>query len=139
MSVAITPADILKSHHLKVTEQRLAVLEIFVNNNVLSLADIYKLLGKTFDRITLYRILTAFEEHGVIHKIPNSQNDPLYALCKHDAINHTHNDNHVHFKCMTCNTTFCLEKVLIPEIKIPKKFKAEKINFIVEGYCENCK
>ncbi len=140
MSISkVIPEDLLKDHELKVTSQRVTVLKAFITKNkVLSLAELHKMLGKEFDRITLYRTLNSFEDHGLIHKIPDTTGNSMYALCKHDSVHHTHEDNHVHFKCSSCNTTLCLEEVAIPTIKIPKKYKPEKFSFLVEGYCEKC-
>jgi len=133
------PDDVLRAHQLKVTPQRTEVLKAFLEKNkVLGLPDLLKSLGASFDRITLYRTLNTFEAHGLIHKIPDKSGNASYALCNHDSISHTHDDNHVHFKCENCNVTFCLEEVIIPPIQLNKKFKALKYNFLIEGLCENC-
>ena len=122
---------LLREHQLKLTPQRVAVLKVFLERDkVMSLASLNKYLGKDFDRITLYRTLNAFEEKGLIHKIPDKE-VASYALCKHDSISHSHEDNHAHFKCTSCSLTVCLDEVQIPQIVLPKKFKAQKFNFIV--------
>jgi Fur family ferric uptake transcriptional regulator len=131
--------ELLKHHDLKVTSNRKTVLEVFLKKDkVLSLPEISKFVGKDFDRITLYRTLQSFEENGLVHKIPDNNGNLSYALCKHDSVHHNHDDNHVHFICNTCNLTVCLEDVEIPVIRIPKKYKPEKYNFVVEGLCEDC-
>jgi Fur family ferric uptake transcriptional regulator len=133
------PDDILRQHELKATPQRIAVLAAFIKKNkVLSLTELNKLLGKDFDRITLYRTLNAFEENGLIHKISDNTGSINYALCKHDSVHHTHDDNHVHFKCSSCDLIVCLEEVSIPVIRVPKKYKPEKYSFLIEGICEAC-
>ncbi|MFN3405005.1 MAG: Fur family transcriptional regulator [Cytophagaceae bacterium] len=131
--------EMLREHNLKVTDQREQVLKVFLaKNKVLQLSEINKSISKDFDRITLYRTLNTFEQHGLIHKIPDKSGNATYALCRHDSVNHNHDDNHVHFKCTSCNVTLCLEDVEIPPIRIPKKFTAEKFNFLIEGRCEKC-
>jgi Fur family ferric uptake transcriptional regulator len=131
--------EILKEHNLKVTAHRVSVLSIFFQKNkVLSLSELSTALGRNFDRITLYRTLNAFEEQGLIHRIPDKSGNITYALCKHDSIQHSHDDNHVHFKCEICEKTFCLEDVIIPVIQLQKKFKAKRYNFLVEGICKDC-
>lgn len=135
----LQPEDILRDHELKATPQRISVLKAFLTKNkVLALPELSKSLGKEFDRITLYRTLNTFEEHGLIHKIPDKTGNVTYALCRHDSIHHSHDDNHVHFKCTKCNLTVCLEEVEIPFIKVPSKYKPEKYNFLIEGHCESC-
>ena len=70
---------LLREHQLKLTPQRVAVLKVFLERDkVMSLASLNKYLGKDFDRITLYRTLNAFEEKGLIHKIPDKEVASLY-------------------------------------------------------------
>jgi Fur family ferric uptake transcriptional regulator len=131
--------EMLKNHHLKPTDQRVSILKVFMERDkVLAFSELNKYLGGSFDRITLYRTLQAFEEKGLIHKIPDKDGKSGYALCKHDSIDHSHNDNHVHFKCTNCGLIVCLDDIEIPEIKLPRKFKVEKYNFLVEGICKDC-
>ena len=107
--------NILRSHDLKSTPQREALLKAFMESDkAMNLTDINK-YSKEFDRMTLYRNLNAFEEKGLIHKIPDKE-IPSYALCKHDSIKHSHQDEHVHFKCINCELTLCLDNIEIPEI-----------------------
>ncbi|HYK44276.1 MAG TPA: transcriptional repressor, partial [Parafilimonas sp.] len=74
--------DILKSSQLHITENRLKILEVFQKSaHALSHADIEKLTGKHFDRITIYRTLQTFVEKGIVHIIPTSDNSIMYALC----------------------------------------------------------
>lgn len=138
-SKKIQPEQILRQHELKATPQRISVLSAFLKKDkVLSLNDLNKSLGAEFDRITLYRTLNSFADHGLIHKIPDNTGGINYALCKHDSIHHTHDDNHVHFQCTSCNLTVCLEDIVIPAIRVPKNYKPEKYNFLIEGICEKC-
>ena len=129
---------ILIDHELRSTPQRTAVLKVFIDKKkAMSLSDLNKFLGKEFDRITLYRTLNSFEEKGLIHKIADKES-PSYAICNHEAIAHTHDENHIHFKCNNCKMVQCLESIAIPEVKIPRKFKVENHNYIVEGLCDKC-
>lgn len=132
-------ADMLRRNGLKSTPQRLSVLEVFSRESkVVSLGDLNKLLGEGFDRITLYRILNAFHEKGLIHKIPGTEGSPEYALCSEDCDEHVHLDNHVHFKCNNCSKVECLDHVEIPEVTLPESYKALQYNYIIEGICAKC-
>jgi Fur family ferric uptake transcriptional regulator len=129
---------VLREHGLKATPQRIDVLKVFMERSkVMNWEILNKYLGKDFDRVTLYRTLQSFEERGLIHKIPD-KDMPGYALCQHDTVNHSHEDNHVHFKCTNCALIVCLEDIEIPVVKVPRKFKPEKYNFLIEGICEDC-
>jgi Fur family transcriptional regulator, ferric uptake regulator len=130
---------ILQQHGLKITSSRIQVLNVFIKNKkVLAYSELQKKLGGNFDRVTLYRTLQFFEAKGLIHIIPDQSGDLSYALCNHEGLEHTHNDNHVHFKCNNCNLTICLEDKIIPAIKLSKRMKALKYTFLIEGLCEKC-
>ena len=128
----------LKNHGLRSTLFRTLVLDIFVKSrHALSLPDIEDKLND-FDRITLYRTLKSFEEKGIIHTIPSSDNSIKYALCKEDCAEGHHHDNHVHFVCDSCSKTICLDHVHVPDIKLPKGFYPRESNMVVSGVCSEC-
>ena len=130
--------ELLNAHEVIPTKTRRDVLSVFLTQKkVLSLPTIQKNLGKEFDRITLYRTLILFEEKGLIHKILD-KDAPSYALCTHEAIEHNHSENHVHFKCSKCGNVYCLDEVAIPKIKLPANYVADQFNFLIEGKCDGC-
>jgi Fur family ferric uptake transcriptional regulator len=132
--------DILKNSQLSITDNRLKILELFQQNGkALSHADIEKLSGKQFDRVTIYRTLQTFVDKGIIHTIPTADNSIMYALCKETCSEGHHHDDHVHFLCEKCGTTYCLDSVNIPEVNIPKGFSVHQTNVLVNGVCKNCK
>ena len=132
--------DILKNNQLSVTDNRLKILELFQQNTkALSHGDIEKLSGKHFDRVTIYRTLQTFVDKGIIHTIPTADNSIMYALCKETCSEGHHHDDHVHFLCEACGTTYCLDNVIIPDVNIPKGFSIHQTNVLVNGICRNCK
>lgn len=131
---------ILKRNQLSITDSRKKILELFVNNNgALEHADIERKTGEKFDRVTVYRTLQSFLEKGIIHTIPTSDNSVRYALCKDDCTQGHHHDNHVHFVCNICNTTICLEHVLIPKVNLPIGFQPTDYQMVVSGICKECR
>ena len=131
--------EILRRNQLSVTDSRKKILELFQNtNNALAHADIEKKTGEHFDRVTIYRTLQTFVEKGIIHTIPTADNSVLYALCKDACEAGHHHDNHVHFICDECGTTYCLENSIIPEVKLPKGFVQKQTDVVVSGICEKC-
>jgi Fur family ferric uptake transcriptional regulator len=132
-------AHILKHAQLHVTENRTKILDLFIGTqSALSHADIENKLGKHFDRVTIYRTLQIFVEKGIIHTIPTIDNSISYALCKNDCSAGRHYDNHVHFICDKCSTTYCLENITIPAVELPEGFTENQINVLVSGICKNC-
>lgn len=133
-------SDILKNSQLSVTGSRIKILELFQNSRkALSHADIEKLSSKHFDRVTIYRTLQTFVEKGIIHTIPTADNSIMYALCKEACNSGHHHDDHVHFVCDTCGTTYCLDNITLPEVTIPKGFSVHQTNVLVNGVCKNCR
>ena len=131
--------DILRHNGLSVTESRKKILHLFLNvQGALAHGDIEKRAGEKFDRVTVYRTLQTFVEKGIIHTIPTSDNSVRYALCKNNCAGGHHHDNHIHFTCLRCDTTTCLDEASIPEVKLPKGFTAIEVGVIVRGICRNC-
>ena len=131
--------DILRRNNLSVTESRRKILNLFLKvDGALAHGDIERKAGERFDRVTVYRTLQTFVEKGIIHIIPTSDNSVRYALCKNNCTEGHHHDNHIHFTCTRCDTTFCLEDVVIPEIRTPKGFSINEIEIVARGICKNC-
>jgi Fur family ferric uptake transcriptional regulator len=130
---------LLKKNNLSVTESRVKILELFQQSNgALAHADIEKNSKEQFDRVTIYRTLQTFVEKGIIHTIPTADNSVLYALCKEECTQGQHNDNHVHFICDNCNTTYCLQHTILPNIQLPKNFIQQRTDVVVSGICAKC-
>ncbi len=60
---------LLEKHHLKKTGPRLKVLSMLSAKNVATSQPDLEGVMNDIDRVTLYRILSAFEEKGIIHKV----------------------------------------------------------------------
>lgn len=127
---------VLKAHNLRLTDGRIDVLSIFFkHDNALSLKDLKEDLGE-FDRVTLYRIVNTFIDHGVLHKIPDDSGQATYGLCHDTCEADGHNHDHMHFKCNECGTIECLDQV-IPKVKVPG-YKIEAADLILKGRCKSC-
>jgi len=132
-------ADTLKRNQLSVTDSRKKILEFFHHaDGALAHADIEKLSGDQFDRVTIYRTLQTFVEKGIIHSIPTADNSIRYALCKDDCAEGHHHDNHIHFVCDKCGNTYCLDHFTVPAVQVPEGFKSRQTNVLVSGVCKNC-
>jgi Fur family ferric uptake transcriptional regulator len=90
------------------------------------------------DRVTLYRILNAFEEKGIIHKVFDLNGTANYAICSSDCDEHHHHDEHLHFNCTNCKNVYCLDEMDMPPIVLPPGFKLDKLSFSATGLCPKC-
>jgi Fur family transcriptional regulator, ferric uptake regulator len=129
---------ILKDFKLRSTPSRAAILDAFLTHNyALSHGDLEKEVPASFDRVTVYRTLKTFLDQGLIHKVLDGEGGMKYALCKEACTTANHHHDHVHFKCLQCGQTNCLE-VRIPEIKLPKGYNIREVNLLIQGVCGTC-
>jgi Fur family transcriptional regulator, ferric uptake regulator len=129
---------ILKNHQLKVTTTRSEIIDIFSNAGcAVSSQDIEATLTQ-IDRITLYRNLKVFEDKGIIHKVLDGTMTQKYALCDDSCDEHSHKDEHVHFHCQECKSTFCMDHIFVPTITLPTGFQFDNAHMVVNGRCQKC-
>ena len=89
------------------------------------------------DKSTLFRTLTLFLAHHLVHGIDDGTGSLKYALCSSDCDCEI-DDLHTHFYCTHCRRTFCLRGVAVPQVGLPDGFSAETINFVIKGICADC-
>jgi Fur family transcriptional regulator, ferric uptake regulator len=131
---------LMEASGLGQTENRLRVLEVVGNNNFpLSAGDIYQTLARssTINRVTIYRILDALVEHGLIERISTGGRAFCYGLAPSD-----HHPPHPHFYCKQCGQMNCLnpESLPIDTDPLSKTFpgRIDKVEVRVDGICRNC-
>jgi Fur family ferric uptake transcriptional regulator len=130
--------QLLKTFNLRSTPTRQEILHLFLRKDyALSHSDIESEIAEDIDRVTVYRTLKTFHDHGLIHKVLDDGGALKYALCT-DACSATeHRHEHVHFKCSVCGQTNCLE-IGIPHIKLPPGYAAGEMNLLIQGVCPGC-
>lgn len=131
--------DLLRKNQLSITDSRRKILELFLErDSALAHHDIESGTEEKYDRVTIYRTLQTFMEKGIIHTIPSSDNFVRYALCKDRCEEGHHHDDHVHFICINCGATTCLEEVQVPEIHLPEGYKTRQTEVVISGLCKVC-
>lgn len=91
----------------------------------------------SIDKSGIYRTLTTFKEHHLVHALEGGAGDTVYELCLSHDIHHD-DDAHVHFFCEQCRQTFCLDNIALPEVAVPDGFIATSANYMVKGICPEC-
>tara|TARA_B100000427_G_C15461186_1_gene574146 strand:- start:810 stop:1232 length:423 start_codon:yes stop_codon:yes gene_type:complete len=130
---------ILKNSNLAITKNRKKVLKVFLQvGKPLALKTIKSSISN-IDRVTLFRILSVFEDCQIIHAIHLDNGDRLYALCNQECsygeTHHTH--SHIHFQCEDCSDVLCLPVDTIPSISIPN-YTVNSVSVNASGLCSNC-
>jgi len=130
---------LLLKHNLRKTPFRLKVLELFLEtpHAAMNNTKLESRLG-AHDRITLYRTLKSFEDKGLVHQVHDGSNELKYALCHDGCKVHTAQQDHAHFRCETCDITYCLDTVSDVNINIPENYTLKKVNLALTGTCANC-
>ena len=138
------PADdhlkqLLKANGLRNTGPREEILALFLSHSyALAHGDIEAGISSNIDRVTVYRTLRTFLEKGILHKVLDDGGSVKYALCQHACNAQRHAHEHVHFKCVQCGQTVCIEDVDIPAISLPGGYRVQEMNLLVQGTCQHC-
>ena len=132
-------ATTLARHDLRQTPVRRAVLQVVAASPfALSGTEMEEQIGTDVDRITLYRTLRTFEEKGLVHRVADNTDTIRYAACSIECSAEAHFDNHVHFKCTSCQRIYCLSQVAIPAVTLPARFLATSRDYLLAGTCREC-
>jgi Fur family ferric uptake transcriptional regulator len=130
--------ELLAFHGVKPTANRILVAsELEAAGRPLSLSELEAKI-KTIDKSGIFRALTLFREHHLVHVIEDGGDGVRYELChSHDE---EHDDDiHVHFYCERCRRTYCLEDTKIPPVALPGGFVMNAVNYMVKGICPACR
>jgi Fur family ferric uptake transcriptional regulator len=130
--------DLLTRHHLKKTAPRLRVLSMMSSRNTATSQPDLESVMNDIDRVTLYRILSAFEEKGIIHKVFDLDGTANYALCTSNCDEGHHHDEHLHFNCTQCKNVYCLNDLQLPAINLPAGFEPQAFTLYATGLCPKC-
>ena len=129
---------LLASHGIKPTANRIVVAKtLAAAERPMSLTELeYKILS--IDKSGVFRALTLFREHHLVHVIEDGGDGVRYELC-HSHDGHAEDDDqHVHFYCERCHRTFCLTDMPIPTVSLPAGYELHDINYMAKGLCPEC-
>jgi Fur family ferric uptake transcriptional regulator len=130
--------QILSNFKLRVTPVRMHILALFLESDfAISHTDIDQEINASLDRITVYRTLKTFLKKGLIHQVPDDRGIMKYALCSEACSPASHSHDHVHFKCLKCGQTNCLN-ISIPSIKLPQGYASNDTTVLIQGVCKHC-
>ncbi|MBR1447652.1 MAG: transcriptional repressor [Prevotella sp.] len=129
---------LLVHHGIKPTANRIVVAKALAQaGRPLTLTELeYQILS--IDKSGVFRALTLFREHHLVHVIDDGGGGVRYELC-HSHSDHEDDDLHVHFYCEQCHRTYCLEQTPVPLVDIPGGFRMISVNYIVKGICAHCR
>ncbi|MCD8183774.1 MAG: transcriptional repressor [Bacteroides sp.] len=129
--------DLLAKREIQPTAIRILVLRAMMQaGRSVSLLDLENMLD-TVDKSTIFRIITLFLSHHLVHSIDDGTGSFKYAVCSASCSCEV-SDLHTHFHCERCNRTFCFKNIPTPVVKLPEGFTLDSINYVLKGLCPDC-
>lgn len=134
----MTPIEhILTDSGIRPTAIRMMVLkEIIKYDHAFTLADMEQHMP-TLDRSTLFRTLTLFGLHQLLHETDNGNGSKLYCRC--DCSQKYRHTPHLHFICDICHEVSCIKNVDLSMLPTPQGYDVEEVNLVMKGICPKCK
>ena len=128
----------LESKGIRPTANRILVMKTLMGEqNPQSLSNLERKMG-SMDKSSIFRTLTLFLEHDVVHAFEDGRGVLCYELCEEKGAC-DHHDGHIHFYCESCQRSFCMEDIHIPSFELPEGFYPHSISFVIKGECPDCR
>ena len=128
----------LESKGIRPTANRILVMKTLMGEqNPQSLSNLERKMV-SMDKSCIFRTLTLFLEHDVVHAFEDGRGVLCYELCEEKGAC-DHHDGHIHFYCESCQRSFCMEDIHIPSFELPEGFYPHSISFVIKGECPDCR
>ena len=128
----------LESKGIRPTANRILVMKTLMGEqNPQSLSNLERKMV-SMDKSSIFRTLSLFLEHDVVHAFEDGRGVLCYELCEEKGAC-DHHDGHIHFYCESCQRSFCMEDIHIPSFELPEGFYPHSISFVIKGECPDCR
>lgn len=128
----------LESKGIRPTANRILVMKTLMGEqNPQSLSNLERKMV-SMDKSSIFRTLTLFLEHDVVHAFEDGRGVLCYELCEEKGAC-DHHDGHIHFYCESSQRSFCMEDIHIPSFELPEGFYPHSISFVIKGECPDCR
>lgn len=127
----------LKMREIRPTAMRILILKAMMQfQQAFSLLDLENYLD-TVDKSTIFRTISIFLDHHLIHCIDDGSGSLKYSVCSNECMCSI-GDLHAHFYCTNCHKTLCLRTIHVPTVALPAGFTLQNINYVLKGLCDEC-
>lgn len=128
---------VLMQHGVRPTAVRLMVYRAIAGmRDTFSMGDVETALD-TVDKSTVFRTLSLFAAHHLLHETEDGSGSKKYCLCHNDHVCSIE-ELHCHFYCENCHKTFCIGEESIPVVNAPAGFAVSGIHYLMKGLCADC-
>ena len=126
---------LLKDSNLSLTNQRIKLLSVLAGSGIaMTEKEIEEQMKGMCNKTTIYRNLTSLVQKKIVHRILSDE-AIRYKLVQN---NHEYNE-HAHFQCRKCSTTFCMENIPVQDYKLPEGFRMLENQLLILGICKDCR
>jgi len=126
---------LLKQHQLKITPQRIGILDAMDAAGHITTENLFKQIKKHFSSIslaTLYKNINAMLETSLITEVKAPNQKTHYEITK---------EQHAHFVCTSCgehkDVDFNMNN-LCKDLVDESNYEVAKTSVIISGFCPNC-
>ena len=130
--------DILLRKGIRPTTNRILVVRALLHASAPMSMSMLEEEISSVDKSGIFRALSLFAEHELVHVVEGGDNMTRYELC-HGGDHCTIDDMHVHFYCEKCHRTFCFADVPVPKVEYPAGFAVSGANYMARGLCRDCR
>ncbi|MGN0087370.1 MAG: Fur family transcriptional regulator [Alloprevotella sp.] len=134
----------LTERGIRPTAIRLLVLKALdkADGEALSLSALEGRL-QTVDKSSIFRALTLFLQHHLVHEVEDGTGQSKYARCEDtchcgEESDEAMLDLHTHFYCEHCRRTLCLKSLPVPQVPLPEGFRIRSAGYVLKGICADC-
>lgn len=125
----------LEQHGVKPTPNRILIARALEEaGEPLSLLELEARL-ESVDRSNISRTLTLFRKAHLVHVLEGEV--MRYELCHSTHEDHD-DDLHVHFYCVACHRTICLDGTPLPTVVLPQGYRPQGYSYLIKGVCPQC-
>lgn len=125
----------LEQHGVKPTPNRILIARALEEaGEPLSLLELEARL-ESVDRSNISRTLTLFRKAHLVHVLEGEV--MRYELCHSTHEDHD-DDLHVHFYCVACHRTICLDGTPLPAVVLPQGYRPQGYSYLIKGVCPQC-
>lgn len=126
---------LLKGHRLKITPQRIAIIELMYQKGHINIDELYSAIRKKFTSIslaTLYKNIHTMMEVSLIREVKVPGQKSKYEIEK---------ESHIHVLCNVCGD---LEDIPLNPAEILEnavqlsQYRTEEISVVISGICPEC-
>jgi Fe2+ or Zn2+ uptake regulation protein len=127
--------DLLQHHKLKVTPQRIAIIELMNDSGHINIDDLYKEIRMKFTSIslaTLYKNIHTMMNVNLIREVKIPGQKAKYEIEK---------TPHAHVVCKTCGELkdIPFDTTTLEDTIKRSDYSAEEVSIMISGICPNCK